>query len=225
MHTPGLFAHKTSLIWLTMVMDDFGIKYVGKEHADHLMSVLHGFCEVEEDWTGLLYCKIIIDWYYQERYLDISMQNYISKKLLKYKWQTPKWPQFCSFSPAPVTHDKKLNMIIPKPESPKLDKAGKTYMQQVVGSFLYYVRTINMTILHALSEIALQKANPTKWTLLCVTQLLNYMTKNPNEKRRFQDLGMILNIFPDAFYLTATQVKCRAGGIFPWKFAKGWLSH
>ncbi len=39
-YTPGLFTHKTRPIWFTWVVDDFGIIYVGKEHANHLMSVL-----------------------------------------------------------------------------------------------------------------------------------------------------------------------------------------
>ena len=39
-HTPGLFTHKTRLIWFTLTVDDFGVKYIGKEHAEHLMSVL-----------------------------------------------------------------------------------------------------------------------------------------------------------------------------------------
>ena len=39
-HTPGLFWHKTWPIWFTLVVDDFGIKYVGKEHADYLLGIL-----------------------------------------------------------------------------------------------------------------------------------------------------------------------------------------
>ena len=33
---PGLWKHKWRPIWFTLVVDDFGIKYVGKEHAMHL---------------------------------------------------------------------------------------------------------------------------------------------------------------------------------------------
>ena len=29
-HTPGLFKHKWRPIWFTLVVDDFGIKYVGE---------------------------------------------------------------------------------------------------------------------------------------------------------------------------------------------------
>ena len=39
-HTPGLWRHKTCLIQFTLVVDNFGVKYAGKEHADHLLSIL-----------------------------------------------------------------------------------------------------------------------------------------------------------------------------------------
>ena len=48
-HTPGIFRHKTRPVWFTLVVDDFGIKYVGKEHAQHLLNVLKEFYEIEED--------------------------------------------------------------------------------------------------------------------------------------------------------------------------------
>ena len=54
-HTPGLFTHKARPIWFTLCVDDFGVKYVGKEHADYLMSVLKQFFTMEEDWKGALY--------------------------------------------------------------------------------------------------------------------------------------------------------------------------
>ena len=39
-HTPGLFTNVTCPIQFTLVVDDFGVKYVGKEHADHLIKTL-----------------------------------------------------------------------------------------------------------------------------------------------------------------------------------------
>ncbi len=75
--------------------------------------------------------------------------------------ETPKQPQLFPISHAPINYGKKSNIIIKEQESKKLDKAGKTYMQQVVGSFLYYTNAINMEILHTLSKIASQPANQT----------------------------------------------------------------
>jgi hypothetical protein len=39
-HTPGLWKHTTRPISFTLIVDDFGIKYVGKEHAEHLLNAL-----------------------------------------------------------------------------------------------------------------------------------------------------------------------------------------
>jgi hypothetical protein len=38
--TPGLWRHDYWPILFTLCVDDFGIKYVGREHAEHLASVL-----------------------------------------------------------------------------------------------------------------------------------------------------------------------------------------
>ena len=39
-NTPGLWYHKTRPISFTLVVDDFGVKYVGKVHVDHLIACL-----------------------------------------------------------------------------------------------------------------------------------------------------------------------------------------
>jgi hypothetical protein len=39
-NTPGLWRHDTRPITFLLVVDNFGIKYVGKEHADHLINCL-----------------------------------------------------------------------------------------------------------------------------------------------------------------------------------------
>ena len=74
-HTPGLVWHKTRPVWFILVVDDFGIKYVGKEYAQHLLNVLKEIYGIEEYWTGSLYCGITLDWHYDQQYVDISMIN------------------------------------------------------------------------------------------------------------------------------------------------------
>ena len=39
-HTPGLWRHIWRLVTFTLVVDDFEIKYEGREHADHLINSL-----------------------------------------------------------------------------------------------------------------------------------------------------------------------------------------
>ena len=39
-HTPGLWRHKWRPILFSLVVDDFGIKYFGNEHYDHLIAAI-----------------------------------------------------------------------------------------------------------------------------------------------------------------------------------------
>ncbi len=110
---------------------------------------------------------------------------------------------FFSFSLAPINYGKKLNIIIEEPESMKLDKNRKAYIQKVIGRSLYYSHAIDMTILYALSKIASQQANLTKRTLLCFAKIFDYMATNLITKIWFQASDMILYIHLDACYLTA----------------------
>ena len=53
---PGLWYHVSHPISFTLVVDDFGVKFVGKEHADHLIiSIKSTYKKLTEDWTGPLY--------------------------------------------------------------------------------------------------------------------------------------------------------------------------
>ena len=70
---PGLWTHEWRPIQFTLVVDDFGVKYVGKEHAEHLMSVLKEFPDLTEDWKGEKYIELTLDWDYEKREVHLSM--------------------------------------------------------------------------------------------------------------------------------------------------------
>ena len=64
-NTPGLWRHATRPIPFSLMVDNFGVKYVGKEHADHLISCLKKETyKLTEDWVGDLYCGILLRWNY-----------------------------------------------------------------------------------------------------------------------------------------------------------------
>ncbi len=46
---PGLWNHDTRPIQFTLVMDDFGVKYVGEEHAQHLKNTLEEHYKLTQD--------------------------------------------------------------------------------------------------------------------------------------------------------------------------------
>ena len=58
-HTPGLWQDITRPIAFSLVVDDFGVKYIHKDDANHLANSLKNAYKLAEDWTGGLYYGII----------------------------------------------------------------------------------------------------------------------------------------------------------------------
>ena len=129
------------------------------------------------------------------------MPNYVQKQLVKYRHNAPKRRQYCPYEPAPVQYGRKSQELPVEEESKLLDKEGKLCVQQVIGSFLYHARAVDMTILHALNSIAADSSKPTELTMKHVAQLLNYMHSNPNAGVRDHASDRILNVHTDTVYL------------------------
>ncbi len=138
-HTPSLFRHKSHSVWFNLVVDDFGIKYIGKDNLLHLYDALRKETyDIVEDQVGNLYCGINLSWHYEKGSVNLSMPKYVMKQLTRYGHPAPVKPQHCPFSPNPITYSKDNQATTPADDSPILDNAGKKRIQQVVGSFLYY---------------------------------------------------------------------------------------
>ena len=74
-------------------MDNFGIEYVGKEHALNLLKNLEVDYEITTDWEGTKFAEIGLAWDYHTRHANhicrIFMKGYIAKVLLKYGHPIP----------------------------------------------------------------------------------------------------------------------------------------
>jgi hypothetical protein len=53
-HTHGLWTHKWRPIKFSLVVDDFGVMYDGREHDEHLKAALEEHNEISTDWEGEL---------------------------------------------------------------------------------------------------------------------------------------------------------------------------
>ena len=153
-HTPSLWKHITRPIQFTLVVDDFRIKFVGKEHADHLLSTLQKDYTLDVHWTGSLYCGINLEWNYEARTLEISMPGYIKRQLQKYTHQAPNKPLESPYPAPPKKYGGTAQDIPPEDTSQTLSPIDKKRVQQIFGSILYYARAVDSTVLVALSSIA-----------------------------------------------------------------------
>ena len=78
---PGLWQHKWRPVQFTLVVDDFGVKYVGEKHALHLKQTLEEKYTVTTEWDGKRYIGITLGWDYTRRKVHLSMPGYVEKAL------------------------------------------------------------------------------------------------------------------------------------------------
>ena len=96
--------------------------------------------------------------------------------------------------------------------SAPMDKKQKTLLQQVCGTFLYYARAIDCTILHALNDLATKVNSGTQETAKALTHFLNYCATHTDTTMIYRASDMILYNHSDAAYLVASEARSRVGG-------------
>jgi hypothetical protein len=111
-HTPGLWKHVTHHVWFNLCVDDFSIKYIGREHLQHLYDALRKETyEIVEGLDGDLYCGIALKWNYGKRYVNLAMVKYIMKQLTKYGHIASLKPQHCPYLPNPIKSARTTNHL------------------------------------------------------------------------------------------------------------------
>ncbi len=86
-------------------------------------------------------------------------------------------------------------------DSPLLDDKDHKYLQAVAGTFLYYGRAIDSTILVAINALATEQAKPTEQTLVRVKQFLDYCASQEEAVITYHAGNMILAVHSNARYL------------------------
>jgi hypothetical protein len=93
------------------------------------------------------------------------MPGYIKKKLQEYGHIMPRKIQGCPYAPEPKQFGTEAQASFPQDKMPNLDEKGFTRVQKFVGSILYSMLAVDMTILMALSTIAVNQTKATKRTM------------------------------------------------------------
>jgi hypothetical protein len=164
-HTHGYWTHEWGPISFTLVVDNFGIKYIGKDHAMHLILILKEHYKVKEDWDGKQYLGITMDWDYKNHEAHLSMPKYVECALVRSAHPTPDKSQHKPHPHTIPTYGAKVKYAKPEDTSRKLSPTEKKFIQEVIGVLLYYSCTVDSTMLTALSVNASAQAKPTEDTM------------------------------------------------------------
>ncbi len=135
---PGLWGHDTRDITFTLVVDDFGVKYIAKADALHLADTLKQNYKITEDWSGRKYIGLTFDWDYENRKVHLSMPGYVHKTLERFKHLTPERLQNQPYPNAKPQYRAKVQYATDINNSPAVGDKEKKFIQQVTGTLLYY---------------------------------------------------------------------------------------
>jgi hypothetical protein len=194
-------------------VDVFAIKYVGKQHADHIRNALLQSYELTTDWEAKVYPGMSLKWDYKNRTCDIYMPGYVSSVLSKFQHDAPKHPQHTpSIYVMPVYGAK--TQYATQDETPTITAKQCLNIQKVTGSVLYYARAVEPPVLMPLNDIATEKTKATEKTQDATNQLLDYLATRPDATIRYHASDMILHIHSDASYLSVSNARIRLGGLF-----------
>ena len=144
------------------------------------------------------------------------MPHYIKDSLKRLTHKPPSKPQYSPHEHTPITYGTKgTRQYATEPDlSPLLSKKDITYIQSVTGSFLYYDRALDHTILPALNELASEQANPTQKTMRKAIRLMDYLHTYPHAYIRYHASNMVLHLDSHAAYLVVPKARSRVAGYF-----------
>lgn len=210
--TPCLFRHHSNGTVFALVVDDFGIKYTTRDGADHLIRTLNLLYDIKIDWVGRTYVGFTITFDTILRTVALAMPGYINKILKRFNIS----PTARASTPAVYTPPSYGNPS-QKPAcdiTDPLDPDDIKTLQEQVGSLLYYARSVDPTILPAVTTISSLQSKPTKAVAAAMTRLLHYCAAYPDNSIVFHACDMRLVIQSDASYLSRPNARSVAGGVF-----------
>jgi hypothetical protein len=160
-HTHGLWTHDTRPISFSLVVDDFRVKYVGREHAEHLMACIKKNYNISSDWNGCAYCGLTLDWDYNNRTVDLSMPGYIKASLHKYQHAASARPEHAPHTWNPPIYGAKTQFVRDETVSPALADKDVNKLQQLTGTLLHHARAIDPTLIMPLNVLASEQSKAT----------------------------------------------------------------
>jgi hypothetical protein len=173
-HTHGLWKHDTRPISFSLVVDDFGVKYVGREDAEHLMECIKNNYNISSDWKGSAYCSLTLEWDYKNRTVELSMPGYIKAALHKYQHAAPTRPEHAPHTWNPPVYGAKTQYVENETTGPALSAKDVNKLQQLMGTLLYYTRDVDPTLIMPINVLASEQSKSTADTADKVIKLRNY---------------------------------------------------
>ena len=138
------------------------------------------------------------------------MPDYVQKSREHFGHQDPEHPQHYPHKyTKPVFGKRKPQAPIKNTTGEYLDEKDTKRIQEISGTYLYYGRGVDSSILPTLNEILTQQSAPTTGTTAKTDMLFDYLATHPDAKVRFYATNMYLYLESDAAHLVLPRARIR----------------
>jgi hypothetical protein len=204
------------------MVDDFGVKYVGKEHAQHLIYALEADYTFSKDWTGGLYCGITLTWNYVSKHVDLSMPGYIKDAFHKFQHPLPKRPQYAPHNWIIPAYGQRIQYAPLTDAATPATSHEIARSQAVVDTLLYNARAVYPTLLVLLSVLDSQLSTAThsdasylsEPKAKSITGGYFYLGKNTNSRLKPLSNGSLLSHTTVLKHVISSIAEAEFGALF-----------
>ena len=186
------------------------MKYTKKEHADHLLATLEENYIISHNWSGSGYLGMDIGWDCASKEAYIVILSYVQDAPKRFHNIRPRREQGQPHPHVKLTYRAKAQYI----RFPTVLTVDKKFIQEVTGTFLYYARVVDATMLLALGTTVTQQSNPTENIMKKVKHFLDYAATHPNAIITYRASNIVLTAHSNASYFLQSKAQSRAGGHF-----------
>ena len=127
---PGLWTHETRPTTFTLVVDDFAIKIMSEDDANHLINILKKDYTISVDREATKYIGLTIEWDYDNGKVHMHMPGYLEKAMIRFKHETPTKVQNSPHRHIEVKYGAKKQYIDKEVESPPFQKRMRNTFKQ-----------------------------------------------------------------------------------------------
>jgi hypothetical protein len=211
-HAPALFRNKTGSIRFALVVDDFAVVWSSNKSMNHFLSTLRKLYTIKVDYNGYKYLGLSININRKQRHVTLSMPGYIARLLKRVRPNGIKGATTPAiYSPPNFKNPKSQTATVD--DSPLASPTQHHELQVVVGTLLYYARTVDPTIMTAVHELGSVQAKPTQKDMRKLERLLQYVSTHQHQGIRFHASTMQLQVQSDASYLCRPKARSVLGGL------------
>jgi hypothetical protein len=135
--TPGLWKQDTPPIIFSLIVHNFGIKYVGEENTQHLLDTVRTYFKCLCNWEKEHYCVLTMKWVYLGKKVHLPMPGYVSKVLICFQYLPPSNPK-TKYTPMSSPHTQpRHSMPRRRTIPPYWTRWGRSSFSRFVAHFFF----------------------------------------------------------------------------------------